>query len=234
MKKYKSDPRRKIGSFAKSSNVTGVLTDCHRVGTLMHKHGGIVMRDYATGGPHLKIDVKGEGKYKDAVFISVHKFLRGPQTLGILIARKSLFENKVPHSRGGGSALYVPRIEQRYLDNIEAREEGGTPPIVQCIRAGLVFKVKESIDSTVVADRETFLVNKAMEKSIFQAFIYWEATSYSEFLVFHEHSGLYLHHNFITQILNYLFGLQCRSGCACAGPYAIDLLEWTRRWKRDS
>ena len=198
------------------------------------------MWDYATGGPHLKIDVKGEGKYKDAVFISVHKFLRGPQTPGILIARKSLFENKVPHSRGGGSALYVPRIEQRYLDNIEAREEGGTPPIVQCIRAGLVFKVKESIDSTVVADRETFLVNKAMEKfknipgfHLLGSYFLQRVPVFS-FLVFHEHSGLYLHHNFITQILNYLFGLQCRSGCACAGPYAIDLLEWTRRWKRDS
>ena len=231
LQKYKSDPRRKIGSFAKSSNVTGVLTDCHRVGTLMHKHGGIVMWDYATGGPHLKIDVKGEDKgYKDAVFISVHKFLGGPQTPGLLIVRKSLFENIVPHNCGGGSVLYVSRTKQRYLDNIEAREESGTPPIVQCIRAGLVFKVKEYIDSTVVEDRETFLANKAMDRfknipgfHLLGSYFLQRVPVFS-FLVFHEHSGLYLHHNFITQILNDLFGLQCRSGCACAGPYAIDLL----------
>ena len=231
LKKYKSDPRRKIGSFAKSSNITGVLTDCHLVSTLMHQYGGIVMWDYATGGPHLKIDVKGEKLgYKDAAFVSVHKFLGGPQTPGLLIARRELFENKVPHNCGGGSVLYVSRTKQRYLDSIEAREESGTPPVVQCIRAGLVFKVKESIGSIVVEDRETFLTYKAMERfKTFPGFhllgsYFLERVPVFSFMIFHEQSGLYLHHNFVNQIFNDLFGLQVRSGCACAGPYAIDLL----------
>lgn len=37
-------------------------------------------------------------------------------------------------------------------------------------------------------------------------------------------SGGFLHHNFVTALLNDLFGVQARGGCACAGPYAQDLL----------
>ncbi|XP_075256950.1 uncharacterized protein LOC142349352 [Convolutriloba macropyga] len=229
--KYKSDPRRKIGSFSKASNITGILVDCHAVGTLMHEYGGIVMWDYATGAPHLKIDVVGEGLgYKDAVFIATHKLIGGPQTPGVLIARRDLFANAVPDKCGGGSVLYVSRTRQRYLDDIEAREESGTPPVVQSIRAGLVYKVKETVGSKIIEDRETFLAAKAIQrlKTIpglrVLGSLHIERVPIFAFLVLHEDSGLYLHHSYINQLFNDLFGLQVRSGCACAGPYAIDLL----------
>ncbi len=37
-------------------------------------------------------------------------------------------------------------------------------------------------------------------------------------------TGRYLHHNFVATLLNDLFGVQARAGCACAGPYAQHLL----------
>lgn len=36
--------------------------------------------------------------------------------------------------------------------------------------------------------------------------------------------GRYLHHNFVCALLNDLFGVQARAGCACAGPYGFILL----------
>ena len=39
-----------------------------------------------------------------------------------------------------------------------------------------------------------------------------------------EGSQLYLHHNFVCSLLNDLFGIQARGGCACAGPYAQHLM----------
>ena len=36
--------------------------------------------------------------------------------------------------------------------------------------------------------------------------------------------GLYLHHNFVVALLSDLFGIQCRGGCMCAGPYSLALL----------
>ena len=44
------------------------------------------------------------------------------------------------------------------------------------------------------------------------------------FLIRNEETGYYLHHNFVTALLNDLFGIQSRSGCACAGPYGQYLL----------
>lgn len=43
------------------------------------------------------------------------------------------------------------------------------------------------------------------------------------FLVRHPR-GTFLHHNFVCAVLNDVFGIQSRGGCACAGPYAQDLL----------
>lgn len=40
------------------------------------------------------------------------------------------------------------------------------------------------------------------------------------FLIKHEKSNRFLHHNYVSVLLNDLFGIQSRSGCACAGPYA--------------
>ena len=39
-------------------------------------------------------------------------------------------------------------------------------------------------------------------------------------LIRHEDSGKFLHHNFVSVLLNDLYGIQARGGCACAGPYA--------------
>jgi selenocysteine lyase/cysteine desulfurase len=44
------------------------------------------------------------------------------------------------------------------------------------------------------------------------------------FVIKHIQTGYYLHSNFVSSLLNDLFGLQTRSGCACAGPYSQYLL----------
>ena len=40
------------------------------------------------------------------------------------------------------------------------------------------------------------------------------------FLIRHPTTGAFLHHNYVCVLLNDLFGIQARGGCACAGPYA--------------
>ena len=198
----------------------------------MHKYGGLVFWDYASAAPHIEIDVNRPGlAYKDAVFISTHKFIGGPDTPGILIARKdSVFLNPVPDKVGGGSIMYVSRTRHRYLDDIEAKEESGTPQIVGSIRAGLVFKVRNEIGINDIKEREQKLLQKGLQRLKKIPCIrllgspYLDRMPLFSFLVLHQESGLYFHHHFINQLLNDLFGIQCRSGCACAGPYAIDLL----------
>ena len=91
---------------------------------------------------HFKVENDNHGVCKkDAIYFSCHKFIGGPQTPGILIAKKKLFQSDVPVIPGGGTVAFVTESQHFYLKDIESKEEGGTPAIVESIRAGLVIQV---------------------------------------------------------------------------------------------
>ncbi len=225
----------KIGSFSAASNVTGIGTDTRAVSTLLHKNGALAFWDFAAAAPYVQIEMnpKYEGPdaglaYKDAIFLSPHKFIGGPGTPGVLVAKRALFTNRVPSVPGGGTVAYVNPLEHRYLADPEHREEGGTPAIVESVRAGLVFQLKEAVGvETIRAHEEAFIRRAIAEWSKNENINLlgnkdaWRLSIVS-FVV--RHKGRYLHHNFVATLLNDLFGIQARSGCACAGPYGHRLL----------
>jgi hypothetical protein len=167
--------------------------------------------------------------YYDAIFVSPHKLIGGPGTPGLLVARRELFTNRVPDVPGGGTVAYVNPTEHDYLAGIEHREEGGTPAIVESIRAGLVFKLKEAVGAEVIRGREDELVRRAIERWAANPDLFVlgshtaERLSIVSFVVRHG-SGGFLHHNYVVALLNDLFGIQSRGGCSCAGPYGHRLL----------
>ncbi len=236
--------RVKIGSFSAASNVTGIITDVHQVATLLHRHGALAFFDYAAAGPYLPIDMNpvppvpaGDLAYKDAVFISPHKFVGGPGTPGVLVAKRGLLRHPVPAVPGGGTVRYVTPTKHAYHPEPEIREEGGTPGIVESIRAGLVFGLKEAVGSDTIRRAESRLVRRALRS--------WSANPRIEILGDTRtgrlaivsfglcHPRGLLHANFVTAVLSDLFGIQARSGCFCAGPYLHRLYgiddEWSER-----
>ena len=224
----------RIASFSAASNVTGILSDTHAVSQLLHEHGALSFWDYAAAGPYVRIAMRPTCDahplaYKDAIFLSPHKFIGGPGTPGVLVVRKELLVNSVPEVVGGGTVAYVNAAEHTYLGDPEHREEGGTPAIIESIRAGLVFQLKEEVGSDVIHAREDDLVRRAMAS--------WSRNPAIEVLgnretkrlsiisfVIRRPTGTYLHHNFVVAVLNDLFGIQSRGGCSCAGPYGHRLL----------
>ena len=225
----------KIGSFSAASNVTGIGSNTRETSSLLHRHGALSFWDFAAAGPYVQIEMNmsddqadGGVVYKDAVFLSPHKFVGGPGTPGILIAKRSLFKNSVPAVPGGGTVAYVNHLEHRYLDDIEHREEGGTPAIIGSIRAGLVFQLKAAVGVERIHTRERSFIRRAIDS--------WEGNprlqilgnpelwrlSIVSFIVIH--GDKYLHHGFVVALLNDLFGIQARGGCSCAGPYGHRLL----------
>lgn len=237
----------KIGSFSAASNVTGIVTDTCAISHLLHQHGALSFWDFAAAGPYVEIEMHPECadhplSGKDAVFLSPHKFVGGPGTPGVLIAAKSLFTSAVPVVPGGGTVAYVNANEHRYLTNVEHREEGGTPAIIESIRAGLVFQLKEAVGVAAIRDGEERLLRRAVAA--------WSDTPNIEILgnldaerlsiisfVIRRPGGKYLHHNFVVALLSDLFGIQSRGGCSCAGPYGhrllgIDLAE-SHRYERE-
>jgi selenocysteine lyase/cysteine desulfurase len=233
----------RIGSFSAASNVTGILSDTRAISILLHRHGALSFWDFAAAGPYVEIEMDprraapagstepdgdADLDYKDAIVVSPHKFIGGPGTPGVLVARRELFRNSVPTSPGGGTVAYVNPLEHVYLDDPEHREEGGTPAIIESIRAGLVFALKEAVGVETIRRREEDFIDRAIAS--------WSAEpgigilgnpelprlSIVSFTV--RHDGRYLHHNFVVAVLNDLFGIQSRGGCSCAGPYGHRLL----------
>jgi selenocysteine lyase/cysteine desulfurase len=223
----------RIGSFSAASNVTGILTDTDAVARLLHAHGALSFWDYAAAGPYVPIRVApsapGAGDQKDAVFLSPHKFPGGPQTPGVLVVRRDLVRNSVPTVPGGGTVAFVDPIGHRYLDDPVAREEGGTPAIVESIRAGLVFALKQAIGTDLIAAREEQLWQRVLRRWAAHPKIEILGNQRSRRLAvvsfrIRHGDGQYLHHNFVVALLNDLFGIQARGGCSCAGPYGHRLL----------
>lgn len=219
-----------IGSFSAASNVTGIISPVNEITALLHKYGAYAFWDFAAGAPYMKIDMNPGGMFnKDAVFISTHKFIGGPGTPGLLIAKRELFTNEVPVVPGGGTVHFVTRNKQRYFEDIETREEAGTPGIIESIRAGLVFKLKEDIGETTIQQREDAAVEYAFKEFKKNKHIFILGNTECKrlaFFAFHIRShGRFLHHNFVVALLNDLFGIQARGGCSCAGPYGHELLD---------
>ncbi|MBN1336501.1 MAG: aminotransferase class V-fold PLP-dependent enzyme [Deltaproteobacteria bacterium] len=229
-----TDPRHrdrplKIGTFSAASNVTGILSDVDALARVMHAHGGFAFFDYAAAAPYVDVDLHPRDDpalCKDAVFVSMHKFLGGPQAPGLLVADRSLFRGRVPVEPGGGTVLYTSPWEHRYLADLQHRESGGTPPIVQVIRAGLVLDLKERIGVDRIQALEAACLRRAVEAWAGDPKIRLlgdlEAPRIG-ILSFILDDGL-LHHNLAVRLLDDLYGIQVRGGCMCAGTYGHDLL----------
>ncbi len=227
----------KIGSFSAASNVTGIISDTSAISRLLHAHGALSFWDFAAAAPYVDIEMRSPEvnglDYKDAIVISPHKLIGGPGTPGVLVVRKGLLDNPVPAVPGGGTVKYVSPERHRYVDDKEHREEGGTPAIVESIRAGLVFALKEQVGVDTIRKLEHQWIRRAIDSWMENPKIrilgnpYADRLSIVSFLIAapdHLGADRYLHHNYVVAVLNDLFGIQARGGCSCAGPYGHRLL----------
>jgi selenocysteine lyase/cysteine desulfurase len=231
--------RLRIGSFSAASNVTGIRTDVHKVASLLHAYDAIACFDYAACAPYVNIDMNpapngntGDDPSIDAIFVSPHKFLGGPGSSGVLVFNERIYHRELPPSvSAGGTVDYVGMNDEDFISRIEEREKAGTPGVLQTLKAGLAFQIKDRVGVDVINSREHELTRRAMDS--------WGADENIEILGnpdaasrvgiisfnIKDAGGRYLHHKFVTALLNDLFGIQSRAGCSCAGPYGHRLLE---------
>ncbi len=228
LERYK-DRNFKIGSFTACSNVTGIETPYHEMAKIMHEYGGVCFIDFAASAPYVAIDMHpadDEMKKLDAIFFSPHKFLGGPGSSGVMVFDSSLYHSPSPDNPGGGTVDWTnPWGEYKYIDDIEIREDGGTPGFLQAIRTALAIEVKNQMDTSKMRLRERELVPKAFENLRKIKGLKILADNVEERLgVF----SFYLddvHFNLVVKLLNDHFGIQVRGGCACAGTYGHYLLD---------
>lgn len=217
----------KIASVIHGSNVTGILNPVHDIAELMHKHGGVCFVDYACSAPYVEIDMhpKDSRRALDAIFFSPHKFIGGPGTSGVLVFNKKLYNNMVPDCPGGGTVSWTnPWGEHKYIDNIEDREDGGTPGFLQTIKAALAIRLKDQMGVTNMLKREHELLQiifKALGNISNLHILAGQHTDRLGVVSFYIDN---LHYNLGVKLLNDRFGVQTRGGCSCAGTYGHYLL----------
>jgi selenocysteine lyase/cysteine desulfurase len=224
--RYQSRPL-KLGSFTACSNVTGIKTNYSELAKIMHKHNGYCFVDFAASAPYVEIDMHpvDELARLDAVMFSPHKFLGGPGSAGVLIFNKALYRNKVPDHPGGGTVTWTnPWGKHQFFDDIETREDGGTPGFLQTIRTALSIRLKEKMGCQEIKQREAELVS----------LMYSELSKIPKLEILHKQHkerlcviSFYvpnIHYNLIVRLLSDRFGIQTRGGCSCAGTYGHILL----------
>lgn len=235
LEKKVSDPkyhgRKKIGAFSAASNVTGIITPVAEVTAILHRHNCLVFFDYAASAPY--VDMKllhDDGTWLHGIYFSPHKYLGGPESTGILVMHKSIYDTSLaPTCPGGGTVRYVHREGYTFLEDIEARENGGTPAIVQIIRAAAAIAVKEQVGYDLIHTVEEGYVKKAFERLLKEPNVEIIGPQTPDnrlsILSFNIKFGkYYLHPGFVSVLLSDLFGIQIRAGCSCAGPYGHALL----------
>lgn len=217
----------KIGAFTACSNVTGIQTPYYELARIMHAHGGYCFVDFAASAPYVKIDMHPDDPQAklDAIYFSPHKFLGGPGTPGVLVFDSKLYHNRVPDQPGGGTVNWTnPWRQHSFVDNIEAREDGGTPAFLQTIKAALAVQLKEAMGVERILAREHEITPILFQELRSIPGVHVLADHIEDRLGILSFYVEDVHYNLMVKLLNDRFGVQVRGGCSCAGTYGHYLL----------
>jgi len=225
LEKYKNRPL-KIGAFTACSNVTGIISPYYQLSKIMHQHGGYCFVDFAASAPYVTIDMHPADPQErlDAIFFSPHKFLGGPGTCGVLVFNKELYNTKVPDVPGGGNVKWTnPWGEYSYSDDIETKEDGGTPGFLQVMRTALAIRLKEKMNPEKIEKREKELLELCFSELKKIPSLYILGANDQKRIGCVSFGIDHIHYNLIVRLLNDRFGIQVRGGWSCASTYGHHL-----------
>ncbi|EAR09088.1 aminotransferase class V-fold PLP-dependent enzyme [Reinekea blandensis] len=216
----------KFASVTAASNVTGILTPVKAIARLLHDVGGYCFVDYAAAAPYVDIDMHASADdWLDAIYFSPHKFLGGPGSEGVLVFNAELYDNRVPEQPGGGTVVWTnPWGEHRYVADIEARESGGTPGILQTLKTAMALQLKEEMGVERIRQREAELNAHFFRRLSSMAGITVLSDQHRHRLSVFSLVVEGMDYRTVVQTLSRQYGIETRGGCACAGTYGHYLL----------
>jgi len=225
--------KNKIAAVTACSNVTGIQTPYHEIAKLIHAYDGLCFADFASSAPYVQIDMHPAeaDACLDAVYFSMHKFLGGPGTPGVLVFNRKIYHNAIPDQPGGGTVVYTnPWKEREYVSDIESREDGGTPPVLQAIKSAMCIRLKEDMGIGNIILREEQLLTIAFNRLSQIANVTILQGNQRKRLCIISFIIEGAHYNLVVRLLNDRFGIQARGGCSCAGTYGHYLLNVDQTW----
>ena len=215
-----------ICSIIACSNVNGIILPLKNIKKILDKYpktdnfNKYFFADYACSAPYVKID----GSILDGLFFSPHKFIGGPSTPGVLIAKSCLFNKSKPFCAGGGCVKKVSNLNIEYEPDIEKRESAGTPNILGIIRINKLLRLKNSFQDIILSNEN--MISDLIKSKInyyqntysnFKSVLYNDKIHHLPILSFHLTN---LHYNLIVVLFNDLFAIQTRGGISCCSLLA--------------
>ena len=212
-----------------ASNVSGFITPIHRLARKAHSVGAMILVDAAQLAPHRQLNMKADDdpEHLDFVVLSAHK-MYAPFGTGALIGPKAFFLQDPPEYRGGGT-VDVVTLDDVAWAGMPDRDEAGSPNVVGAVAMAAAIQVLMEASMDNIAAHEEELISYALERlgRIPGVKIYGETNPARA----HEKVGAIpfnlegMSHFLLAAILGYEGGIGVRSGCFCAHPYVVHLLQ---------
>lgn len=213
-----------------ASNVTGFINPIYQIAKKAHQAGALIAVDCAQLAPHRKVDMRSleDPAHIDFVTISAHK-MYAPFGSGALVGRRDIFEQGEPDVTGGGTVEIVT-LDSVVWAGPPDRDEAGSPNTVGAVALAAAIRQLERIGMDKVAEHEAELTAHALNRlaEIPEVIIYGsrdpiEASSRLGVIPLQIQGMI---HFKVAAILGHEFGIGVRSGCFCAHPYLLHLLQF--------
>jgi selenocysteine lyase/cysteine desulfurase len=218
----------KLVAVTGASNVTGYLTDVHRIARLAHAHGAKLLIDGAQVLAHAPVDVRpnDDPGHLDFFAGAGHKAY-APFGSSFLFGPTDLFDAAPPYIPAGGTVVYVTEDEAYYKKSPD-RHEGGTPNIAGAVALAAALRFLEEAGMAAVRAHESQLVEQAMQALARVDGVRLLGDPDPD----HRIGALSLTiegipHELAASILNREAAIAVRNGCFCAHPYLHRLLGLT-------
>jgi selenocysteine lyase/cysteine desulfurase len=216
-------------TVAGASNVTGFLQPIHRLARKAHAIGAPILVDAAQLAPHRAIDMRADDdpEHIDFVVLSAHK-MYAPFGTGALVGPKRVFLDGAPEYTGGGTVDVVTKDEVHWA-GMPDRDEAGSPNVIGAVAMAAAAQALMDVGMDAIAAHEHDLITYALTalQQVPGVTVYGETDPARA----NEKCGVIpfnvagLSHFLVAAILGYEGGIGVRSGCFCAHPYVVHLLD---------
>jgi len=215
----------KLVTISGASNITGYKNPIYYVAKLVHKFGSKLLVDGAQLIPHAPFIMNNENSESNIDFLifSAHK-MYAPFGIGVLIGPKNILDKCEPDLVGGGTVDIVTHDFIKWNESPE-RHEAGSPNVIGSVALASAIKALTKIGMNKVEQIEMNLTTYALKqiKNIPNLKIYCDTSKVDRVSIIPFNiDGI--HHALVAKILSYEWGISVRSGCFCAQPYVVNLL----------
>ena len=212
-----------------ASNVTGYITDVHRVAKMAHAHGAKVIVDGAQIVAHRKFSMAGDTPEENIDFVafSAHK-MYSPFGGGAVVGLQNVLHDHMPKFYGGGTVRIVADDWVEYKD-APATYEAGSPNYPGVVGMGKAIDVLEQVGFDAIQEHEQKLVRKMVDglSAIDNIILYGDTADTSDrvgVVTFnHPEVNTYV----LAKRLADSYGVATRRGAFCAHPYVWRLMHIT-------